>query len=123
MKHCLPLIFALSAIGTAHAGELPEAFLGEWASENVGDHGITITQRQYHEPGYHCDIRSVQQKSEAATRCPVYLVVMSCSDEGPRPFLVREIWAMRKIGNDNFLAIAGVSGPTFPSINVLHRPK
>ena len=123
MKRCLALIYAIGTIGTVSAGQLPETFLGEWASENVGDRGITITQRRYDEPGYHCDIRSVQQKIEAATQRPVYIVQMRCSDEGPRTVLVREVWAIGKVGDDNFLAIAGVSGATFPSINILRRPK
>jgi hypothetical protein len=41
--------------------------------------GIGITQGSYHEPGYNCDIRSVQPKSEATPGLPVYLVEMRCS--------------------------------------------
>ncbi|TQF30015.1 hypothetical protein UNPA324_10560 [Bradyrhizobium sp. UNPA324] len=113
-------------MGAAHAAQLPEAYLGDWSSDDVGDleiTGIVITPRTYHEPGYNCDIRSVQQKSEATPGRPVYLVEMRCSGEGPeRPQLVRELWALRKIGNNNVLAIAGLSGATFPSMHLLRRP-
>lgn len=108
---------------------MPEAYLGNWTSDDNGDveiTGIVIGPHTYHEPGSNCDIRSVQQRAEAGTvgRGPVYLVEMRCAGEGPpsRGKLVREVWALRKMDNNNVLAIAGASGATFPSIHLLRRP-
>jgi hypothetical protein len=114
--------------GMAHAAQLPEAYLGDWSSDDMGESeitGIDITRRTYLEPGYKCHIRSVEPKSEATPGRPVYLVEMRCSGEGPgeRPQLVRELWALRKVNNVDILAIAGVGGATFPSIHLLRRPK
>jgi hypothetical protein len=114
--------------GIANTDQLPEPFLGDWSSDDVGDieiTGISVTQHTYHEPGYNCDIRSAQRKNEATPNRPVYFVEMRCSGEGPqeRPQLVREVWALRKVNNVNVLAIAGVGGATFPSIHLLRRPK
>lgn len=120
---------AISSIrGVARAAQLPEAYLGDWSSGDMGEieiTGIGISQRTYHEPGYNCDIQSVEPKSEATSGRPVYLVEMRCSGdgEGPQhPQLVRELWALRKVNNNDILAIAGVSGATFPSIHLLTRP-
>jgi hypothetical protein len=116
-----------SIMAITHAAQLPEAYLGDWSSDDMGDieiTGIAITQRTYHEPGYNCDIRSVQPKSEATPGRPVYLVEMRCSGERPeRAQLVREVWALRKVNNNDILAIAGVSGATFPSIHLLRRSR
>ena len=84
--------------------------LGDWSSDDAN--GIVIT------PGYNCDIRSVQSGR------PVNLVEMRCRGEGPeRPQLVREIWALRKVDNNDILVIADVGGAAFPSIHLLWRPK
>jgi hypothetical protein len=118
-----------SVMTLAHVTRLPEAYLGDWSSDDMGGievTGIGITQSSYHEPGYNCDIRSIQPKNEASTGSPVYLVDMRCSMDGEGsgpPQSVREVWALRKANNNDMLVIAGVGGATFPSIHLLHRPK
>jgi hypothetical protein len=117
-----------SIMALAHAARLPDTYLGGWASTDTGGieiTGIEITQRHYHEPGYNCDVQSIQPKSDASTGSPVYLVDMRCSGDGEGsgpPQSVREVWGLRKVNNNEILAIAGVGGATFPSIHLLHRP-
>jgi hypothetical protein len=111
-----------------NAAELPKAFLGDWqrdAPNNIEITGIFVSEHAYHEPGYNCDIRSVQQKSDLVGANPIYLVEMRCSgdEEGSgHPQLAREVWAMRRVGDREVLAIAATSGASFPSIHLLRRP-
>jgi hypothetical protein len=109
-----------------NAAELPKAFLGDWQRDEPKDieiTGIEVVEHGYHEPGYNCDIRSVQQKRDLASDIPIYLVEMRCSSEGSdHPQLTHEVWAMRRVGDREVLAIAGTSGATFPSIHLLRRP-
>lgn len=112
-------------VTVVNAAELPKAFQGDWQRDepnNIEITGISVGERTYHEPGYNCDVRSVQLKSDLASGTPIYFVEMRCAGEGPdRPQLVREVWAMRRVADREVLAIAATSGASFPSIHLLRR--
>lgn len=122
---------ALLSVTPVRASELPKMFLGNWANNDIGDievTGIYIGARTYHEPGYNCNIGSVQVKDEAGSfnRGSVYIVDMTCAGDGEGPSRakkVREVWALRKIDGKDLLVIAGAAGSTFPSIHILQKPK
>lgn len=125
----LVALLILSA-GPARAADLPKSFLGDWTNhDGASEHevtGIHVGPRTYHEPGYNCDIRSITAKNDAATgtHTLVYLVDMTCSDDGEnpsRPKRVREIWALRRINGKDVLVMVAAAGPTYPSIHVLER--
>lgn len=131
MRHLLGMIVGVLALplGLARAADLPKSFLGDWTNQDGGSEhevtGIHVGPRTYHEPGYNCELRSITTKNDAATSAHtlVYLIDMTCSgdEENPRSKRVREIWALRKIGGKDVLIMAGVAGPTYPSIHVLER--
>lgn len=116
----------LSSTIPARAADMPTKFLGGWTTGNDGAlvDGINISARSYREPGFNCDIKSINVKNDAGnSRDRDYIVDMVCAGDRPNPDAqrVHEIWALRNINGKDVLIVAGTSGSTYPSIGVLQR--
>jgi hypothetical protein len=102
---------------------LPPAFQGHWTM-HVGNGnevpGVGVAARSYLEPGYNCDIQSVEKSTDDAdSSADVYIVNMMCRPDGVDPGpaeQVRETWAMREVNGETLLVIGGIS-----SIRILQR--
>jgi hypothetical protein len=100
----------------AYAADLPHGFLGQWTIDGSGE--ASVGSRSYDEPGHHCIIKYITAKDDiAAIGTRVYIVTMTCNEEGiSGP--VREIWAVRKVDGKDVLVMAD---QIQPSIRVLYR--
>jgi hypothetical protein len=112
---------------SSDANALPAKFLGGWTkshqtggNDSIPITGISVGPRSYHEPGYNCEINKVTGSADTADDADrVYIVDMTCQDDGYQPppaQRVHEVWAMRNINGKDLLITSGAS-----SIQVLQR--
>jgi hypothetical protein len=116
---------ALAVAPPASAQPLPKEFQGKWHTTQSNSIPVTtdITAIGFHEPGYHCNIKGVKSSRDRSGDVPIYQVDMRCTEEGPPPFDVKTIWAIRRLTSGEVLVITTLPDRALaaPSIEVFQR--